>query len=219
MFRIHVEMLLLSMLLFNFHYHHAKTFGIYNPELNEAFPDFSFSAGLHPKDLDEHAELYFERMKSDSQSQHCVAIGECGLDGLIDVDETLQETYFKKQILWANEIRKPLIIHCVRKFDRLSVFKKMAKVPMVVHGFNKKKTIADALLKQGFYLSFGKAVLQNVSLQQIVREIPENRFFLETDADEFNIKELYQKVAKIRAVSIEQLHAQILKNYETITTL
>lgn len=207
------------MLLFDFHYHHQKTFGIYNPGHNEIIPEFSFSAGIHPKDLDGNAEFYFERLKSASLSEHCVAIGECGLDGLIDTDEKLQEDYFEKQILWANEIGKPVIVHCVRRFDQLLHFKKMAKVPMVIHGFNKKETIANEMLKHGFYLSFGKALLQNVSLQQIVKGFPPDKIFLETDDAEFDIAKLYEKTAGLKKMSIENLHEQILKNYETITIL
>jgi TatD DNase family protein len=37
---------------------------------------------------------------------------------------------------------------------------------MIIHGFNKKQ-IAEDLLKNNFYLSFGKAVLYNLSLQNI----------------------------------------------------
>ncbi len=207
------------MLLFDFHYHHQKRFGIYNPTINEAYPDFSFSAGIHPKDLDENAELYFERLKSDSQSEYCVAIGECGLDGMIDVEEKLQEECFEKQILWANEIKKPIIIHCVRRFETLPKFKKIAKVPMIIHGFNKKKNIADEMLKHGFYLSFGNALLQHVSLQEIVKDFPVDKLFLETDDKDFDIEILYQKTAELKGISIDELLNQILKNYETITTL
>jgi TatD DNase family protein len=79
-----------------------------------------------------------------------------------------------------------------------------------------KKTIADEMLKHGFYLSFGKSVLHSLSLQSILKEFPLEKMFLETDDANFNIEELYQKTAEIKGISIENLHNKILKNLESL---
>lgn len=207
------------MQLFDFHHHQKGKFGIYNLEPNENIPEERFSAGIHPKDIDDNFEHYFSELKKISSSKNCLAIGECGLDGIINIDEKLQENVFGKQILWANEIRKPIIIHCVRRFSELLKFKKIAEVPMIIHGFNKKKTIAQEMQNHGFYLSFGKAVLQNVSLQQIIKDFPLEKLFLETDAADFDIEILYQKVSELKNISIENLHSQILENLKKIISI
>ncbi len=206
------------MILFDFHHHNREnTYGIYNLEPKEIVTEKKFSVGIHPKDIDENWEENFEKIKEISLLPNCVAIGECGLDGLISVNENLQKEVFEKHILWANQIKKPVIIHCVKRFSEIIAFQKTAKIPLVIHGFNKKKTIADEMLKHGFYLSFGKSVLHSLSLQSILKEFPLEKIFLETDDANFNIKELYQKTAEIKGISIENLHNKILKNLESLS--
>ena len=205
------------MILFDFHHHNREnTYGIYNLEPKEIVTEKKFSVGIHPKDIDENWEENFEKIKEISLLQNCVAIGECGLDGLISVNENLQKEVFEKHILWANQINKPVIIHCVKRFSEIIPFQKIAKIPLVIHGFNKKKTIADEMLRHGFYLSFGKSVLHSLSLQSILKEFPLEKMFLETDDANFNIEELYQKTAEIKGISIENLHNKILKNLESL---
>lgn len=202
---------------FNFHHHTLGNFyGIYNLDLGENVPETYFSVGIHPKDIDENWEDYFETLKKISLIDNCLAIGECGLDALINIDENLQKIVFEKQILWANEIRKPVIIHCVKRFQELIPFQKLAKVPLIIHGFNKKKSVADEMLKHGFFLSFGKSVLYNLSLQSILKEIPIDKIFLETDDADFDMAELYQKVSEIKEISLEELQKKISENLQSI---
>ena len=203
--------------LFNFHHHNLVNFyGIYNLDLGENVPESYFSVGIHPKDIDENWEKHFEAFKKISLQDNCLAIGECGLDALIDIDANLQKTVFERQILWANEIQKPVIIHCVKWFQELIPFQKLAEVPLIIHGFNKKKSVADEMLKHGFFLSFGKSVLYNLSLQSILKEIPIDKFFLETDDTDFDIAELYQKVSEIKEISLEELQKKISENLQSI---
>ena len=203
--------------LFNFHHHTLVNFyGIYNLELGENVPESYFSVGIHPKDIDENWEKHFEAFKKISLQDNCLAIGECGLDALIDIDANLQKTVFERQILWANEIQKPVIIHCVKWFQELIPFQKLAEVPLIIHGFNKKKSVADEMLKHGFFLSFGKSVLYNLSLQSILKEIPIDKIFLETDDADFDIAELYQKVSEIKEISLEELQKKISENLQSI---
>lgn len=201
------------MKFFDFHHHHFNNnFGIYNLDLEEAPPNAWFSAGIHPAKISENFESQFSSFKEISQHEKCVAIGECGLDGLIKVDEKLQEEVFLKQIEWANEIEKPLIIHCVRRFPQLISLSNKAKVPLIVHGFNKKKTIGEDLLKNQFYLSFGKSLLENVNLQKFLQENSLEKIFLETDDADFEIEKLYQKVATLKNISKEHLLETIYEN-------
>ena len=206
------------MILFDFHHHNREnTYGIYNLEPKEIVTEKKFSVGIHPKDIDENWEENFEKIKEISLLPNCVAIGECGLDGLISVNENLQKEVFENHILWANQINKPVITHCVKRFSEIIPFQKIAEIPLVIHGFNKKKTIADEMLRHGFYLSFGKSVLHSLSLQSILKEFPLEKMFLETDDANFNIEELYQKTAEIKGISIENLHNKILKNLESLS--
>ena len=202
---------------FDFHHHDAdRKSGIYNLKFNEEIPENFFSAGIHPNALSDGLEKQLLWLQEIAVAENCVAIGECGLDGLIDVDEKLQQKAFLAQIEIANSLQKPLIIHCVKRFSQLLQFRKMAKVPMIVHGFNKRKTIGDDLLKNGFCLSFGKSVLYNVNLQDFLKDFPTEKLFLETDSSDFEIKELYQKVADLKKISLEDLTQKIKENLKNL---
>ncbi len=201
------------MTFFDFHHHHSqKTTGIYNLNVRESVPDGFFSAGIHPAFSAEVTEEQFIWLKEISKNENCLAIGECGLDGFINIDDNIQEEVFERQIELANELNKPLIIHCVKRFSQLIHFQKKAKVPMIIHGFNKRKTIGDELQKHDFYLSFGKSVLQNVNLQEFVKQFPIEKMFLETDTEDVDIKLIYQKVADLKNLKLEKLLLQIEEN-------
>lgn len=202
-----------------FDFHHHKKYvrdGIYNLDIREIPPDVPYSIGIHPNDIDiNDINDQLNWMKS-MMFQHCFAIGECGLDSLVPIDQKIQEEVFLKQINISNEVKKPVIIHCVRKFYEVISFKRKAEQPMIIHGFNKKQKIAEDLLANNFYLSFGKAVLYNLSLQDILKNTPLDKFFLETDNDDFKIEELYVKVSEIKKISLEDLNEKILENLHTI---
>ncbi|AZB23969.1 TatD family hydrolase [Chryseobacterium rhizoplanae] len=202
-----------------FDFHHHKKYirdGIYNLDIGQIPPDSPYSIGIHPNDIDvNNIDRQLNWMKS-TMFQNCFAIGECGLDSLVSIDQKIQEDVFVKQINIANEVKKPIIVHCVRKFYEVISFKKKAEQPMIMHGFNKKKKIAEDLLANNFYLSFGKAVLYNLSLQDILKNTPLDKFFLETDNEDFKIEELYLKVSEIKEISLEDLNEQILENLHTI---
>lgn len=202
-----------------FDFHHHKKYirdGIYNLDIGQIPPDSPYSIGIHPNDIDVNKiDRQLNWMKS-TMFQNCFAIGECGLDSLVSIDQKIQEDVFVKQINIANEVKKPIIVHCVRKFYEVISFKKKAEQPMIMHGFNKKKKIAEDLLANNFYLSFGKAVLYNLSLQDILKNTPLDKFFLETDNEDFKIEELYLKVSEIKEISLEDLNEQILENLHTI---
>lgn len=202
---------------FDFHHHKiSQTNGIYNLDRNGIPPDFPYSIGIHPKDIEaDDIHRQFGWLRSHI-TENCFAIGECGLDSFAETDQKIQEEVFLKQITLANEIKKPLIIHCVRKFYEVISFKKYAEQPMVIHGFNKKESIVRDLLKNNFYLSFGKAVLYNLSLQNTLKITPLDKIFLETDNDDFSIEELYGKAAELKGMTLESLNKQITENLETI---
>lgn len=200
----------------NFHHHNIgfSEEGIYNLNLEESIPHIPLSIAIHPYNITNDWEKDFEKVKEVSVLPNCFAIGECGLDARIDVPIDIQELVFKKHIEWANEINKPIIIHCVRRFQEVIHLCKKADSSKAIHGFNKHHQLANSLISNGFYLSFGKALIQNVSLQNIVKEIPLEKIFLETDDKDFSILELYQKVAQLKDITVEYLCHQIMDNFK-----
>ncbi|SFI39010.1 TatD family hydrolase [Halpernia frigidisoli] len=201
---------------FNFHHHFLAKTGIYNLNFKENIPDSIFSAGIHPKDILPDFKSQLLWLKKIAENKNCVAIGECGLDSLVEINLDLQKEAFLKQIYLANELQKPVIIHCVRQFQEVLRMKQFADIPMVFHGFNKKSTLGNQLSEKGFYFSFGRSLLQNVDLQLFFKYVPLEKFFLETDAAEIDIDIIYQKAAEIKDLKIEDLNEIIDKNLQTI---
>lgn len=203
------------MIFFDFHHHNeSRTNGIYNLPLNSDPTESFFSAGIHPSMSGTITNDDFIWLEEIVKHRNCLAIGECGLDGLVKVDDKTQEFIFDRQIELANDLQKPLIIHCVRRFSQMLQFKKQAKVPMIIHGFNKRKSIGEELQKYDFYLSFGKAILHHVNLQEFATGFPIEKLVLETDDSDCELELIFRKMAGLKKIPVEKLIDQIEKYLE-----
>ena len=65
------------------------------------------------------------------------------------------------------------------------------------------------------YKRQGKA-LQEAGMQAVLKAIPADRFFVETDDASISIAEIYALAATARQISIEELSLQLHKNFETV---
>ncbi|MDO4225457.1 MAG: TatD family hydrolase, partial [Bergeyella zoohelcum] len=79
------------MFYFDFHHHQPCKNGIYNLNLFETPPNSPFSIGIHPKDIDGNFSEKMKWLEDYSLSENCVAIGECGLDALLETPLEQQE--------------------------------------------------------------------------------------------------------------------------------
>ena len=176
------------------------------------------SVGLHPWHLQSHVSDFKEVQKAASLPD-VLAIGECGLDKVCDTDWDLQLSVFAQHVVLANELQKPLIIHCVRAYDEVLQLleNKKVSVPVIFHGFSKKQAIADKIIAGGYYLSFGASLLQsNVQVADVFRRIPKDRYFLETDNSGKTITEIYQSAAEIRNTSADTIILQVQQNFKNV---
>lgn len=176
----------------------------------------AISFGLHPWYLRD-AEEQIQQLKNISTYNNVVAIGECGLDKLTDTDWEKQVKYFELQIQLAEELQKPLIIHCVKAFNEVLQILKGITVPVVFHGINNKATIIEPVIKSGSFLSFGKSLLNPSNIiQEALNIIPAKQLFLETDDSNASIKEIYKSAAKIRNITENEIALQIQNNYDFV---
>lgn len=155
-----------------------------------------------------------------ARQENVKLIGECGLDKLKGETMESQLQMLEVQITLAEKLRKPVILHCVKAFDEIISLKKRLKptVPMIIHGFNKKQEMAQQLVNQGFYLSFGAAVLKSEEVA-LALEKTDAPFFLETDEAEVDIKEIYAKVAEIKKITVDELKDVIFANWKKMELL
>jgi TatD DNase family protein len=168
------------------------------------------SVGIHPWELTEkHADSLWKALQKTVEDKRVVAIGECGIDKLKGPSLDLQMALFKKEALLAESRSIPLVIHCVKAFNELILLKKEIKPlqPWIIHGFRGKLSLATDCIRHGFYLSIG-AYFQEDAL----KAIPTDKLFIETDESDKPIEDIYQNIAHVRAMELEELRECINKN-------
>lgn len=175
------------------------------------------SAGIHPWYIDSDFQRQFETLEKYISKPDVIAIGECGLDKMTSTPWEKQLMAFERQIELANQINKPLIIHCVKAYSEIfsSLTAKYNKVPVLIHGYAKNWELAQTLLKHGYYFSLGPHILKG-NMTEVVSHIPLDRLFLETDDKNAKISEIYAYFCRARKLPIEQLEQQIMLNFKKI---
>lgn len=159
-------------------------------ELAEQFEEVYFAVGVHPYDIDGYDRSYLEKFVHHPK---CVAIGECGLDYFrlpegeekIVVEKEAQKKVFIDQILWAKELKMPLIVHIRESsVDCLDLLDKYAgEQGGVLHCYNADESLLK-LAKKNFYYGIGGVLtFKNAKkLINVYHKIPEDRLLIETDA-------------------------------------
>lgn len=184
--------------------------------------DRYFSIGLHPWHIAEsNLEEYFDKIEALAKISNCLAIGETGLDRLAKSPFEIQQSVFERLLSIATKMNKPLIIHCVKAHSEVIglIKKNKIDVPVIFHGFNNNQAIAEQVIKNGFYLSFGKAVLnENSNSARTISNIPDEFLFLETDDSDISIKTIYQKVAELKFITVDHLKTIIIENFKRCFT-
>ena len=172
------------------------------------------SAEIHPWHLTaENLSCQIERMENMLSDSRVLALGEVGLDKLTECPYPIQIKAFEEIVSISEAYGKPLIIHCVKSVDELIAIRKKMRpaLPWIMHGFRGKPQQADSLLRHGFYPSFGEHYNS-----QVMKEIPIERLFLETDESNVPIDELYNRAAAIRHISAEELKLAVLHNVNNV---
>lgn len=186
-------------------------------EFDASIPNYSI--GIHPWYIEKSLlESNLEIIKEKLQLSECLALGECGLDKRIEIPLELQISVFKKQLEIVKQTNKPVVLHCVAAYDEMIAIKKEMKIenPMIIHGFSKNEQVAQSLLKNGFYLSFGKYLLRNPDLEKVFTFAPKNQILLETDTIEESIYQVYDKAAAIKGISVEEMKTIVFTNFSKI---
>lgn len=199
---------------------------IFNPsniEYPSSYKDKSgvyISVGFHPwhleKSYHEKEWAIFEKL---SASDDIIAIGEAGLDKIKGAPMDLQQEVFQRQIAWASKVEKPIIVHNVRASEEVwhALKKEKGSLTAVMHAFRRNKKVAQRFLDLGHYLSFGHPLLFDKNLQEVLKYIPKDRFFLETDGFEgVFIQEMYEKAAALLNTDVSSVSLQTFENFNAL---
>ena len=175
-----------------------------------------FSVGIHPWYLNEYTlNSDLDKIEAVITNNNCKAVGECGLDKRIETTIDSQKKVLIPQLQLAEKYKKPVVLHCVSAYQEIIAIKKELQltVPMIIHGFSKNKQVAQSLINNGFYLSFGKYLLLNPELIHVLQEVPRDRVFLETDMMEHSIIDVYERAKMVLGNDIKKI---IEDNYNRV---
>lgn len=194
---------------------------IFNSFTNESSEvNHRISIGIHPWKIDSDNWLTdFQKIKKASANQNVKFIGETGLDKIKGPVLEIQQKVFEAHIQLAKETNKPLIIHCVKAHNEtIEILKKNNfPFPVIFHGFDKKLSIAKEIIKNGFFISFGKALFIKPEIsKEVLQMVPHDKIFFETDESNYSIQEIYSQASLLSGHSIEYWKKSVFSNYQNL---
>ena len=157
------------------------------PVLHQQYPNLYYAFGLHPWFLANETDQALIELELLLQPRPAglVAIGECGLDGAIDVPMSLQITMLEKQLALASQYELPVILHCRKAHNELLRIVKQFILPRggVWHAFSGSRQQAEQFIELGFMLGIGGVITypRAEKTRKAVAKLPIESLLLETD--------------------------------------
>lgn len=180
--------------------------------------------GVHPWQVDDAADLAAvrDRLHADTAA----GVGEIGLDRLkTKIIPDAQRALFARQLALAAELRRPVVLHGAKCWGEVMAacrpFK--GRIPaFLFHGFSRSAGLLPEIFALNGYVSVGPALLNDhaVNYRTLVKELPPDRFLVETDMDysrpETNADETLRQIlvtlAALRGEGVEALAKRIEEN-------
>lgn len=152
-----------------------------------ADPAVYAAPGLHPFCADQWDAARARQLRQLCAQPKVIAIGEIGLDSLVEVDLDTQRRAFTGQLEIAGEVGLPILIHCRKQTAavlELLAAHRAERIGGIWHGFSGSIETARRILDLGFALGIGPVLLRNNArkLPETLRQVPAEALVLETDA-------------------------------------
>lgn len=175
----------------------------------------TYSVGIHPWDI-ANIQNCNELLQVLTEC-NCAAIGEIGIDRLCSTPIDRQLEIFEKQLSLAIQRSLPVILHSVKAHQIVAeILVKHRVKEAVFHGFIGSKEECERLTKQGYSISFGFGALRSPKTIEAIKACPTERLFLESDTSQESIIALYERVATIKSMDLEQMKQIIHNNYTAL---
>jgi TatD DNase family protein len=210
-------------------------------QLAREFPEVIPSFGYHPWYLHERTPQWTAELNK-ALDAHASAVGEIGLDrwkpGL---DYAGQEEAFVAQLKIAAERNVAASVHCIQAWGPLYELLRDNPRPergVLLHSYGGSAEMVQQFVKLGAYFSFPGYYAQErkVKHQLAFKHVPLERLLIETDApdqlppDNFvrhplcdasgkplnhpaNLRSIYEFVAGLRGMSVEELASRVEENF------
>lgn len=158
-------------------------------DLAEKYQAVYFCAGFHPSELGKYQEGDLSEIKSLCQHKKCVAVGEIGLDYHFEnnPEKAFQKELFIKQLLLANELGLPVVLHSRDSagdtYEILEENKALLSAGGLMHCYSYSPEMAERFLSLGLFFSFGgPCTFKNANkVCESIKRIPAHRILSETD--------------------------------------
>lgn len=193
-------------MVIDFHTHRPTLTGVFTPR----------SFGVHPW----KSHLLSVPPIDDVCWQGVDFVGECGLDRCKHPSIDVQMACFEKQLIIAEKLSLPVVVHCVRAFDSLLAMRKQyGATPWIVHGFVGGVQQAVQLAEHKILVSIGAALLdeRRTKVRDTLLYLGSKRLLLETDDSGADISEIYHTAASLFGIPIAKLESDIETYYRTLS--
>jgi len=140
--------------------------------------------GFHPHEAAKAHTGFTEKLRLLAAHPKVRAIGEIGLDYHYEFTaRTYQQEVFEKQILFANELDMPVIVHDREAHSDTLRLLKRYRPAGVMHCYSGSAEMAKELLDIGMYIGFaGVVTFKNARRAlDVLRVVPAERLLIETD--------------------------------------
>ena len=154
-------------------------FSISHPEI-----ELKHSLGIYPSDVNDVDEQLFDRFAELYKEDRCQAIGEIGLDYHWDKDnKERQIEIFRKQLLLAKQLNKPIIVHSRDAIQDTYDLMKEIRVEGVMHCYSNSAEMAREFVKLGYYISMSGTITWKNAREplEVIKAVPLDRLLIETD--------------------------------------
>jgi TatD DNase family protein len=182
--------------------------------------DRPISIGLHPWHITEQSirELP-DALKQAVALTNVLALGEAGLDRVIQTPMEQQLHVFRTQVEISIVNKKPLIIHCVKAFPELLNLRKVYRnaTPWIIHGFNANQAVAAECVTKGIYISLSQRLFRNhEKAGKVIKVVPVSMIFAETDDDPVPIQEIYNTISNLYGLNLDEVKRNIFENFKKV---
>ena len=199
----------------------------------EAYDFVYASVGSHPDSADEVNEAVLEEYRKMAAHPKIKAIGEIGLDYYYEtIPREIQQQAFRMQMELARELKMPVIVHERNAHDDgMRIAKEFKDVTGVFHCYSGSAEMARQLVNMGWYIGFtGVLTFKNArKAVETAEAIPLERIVLETDCpfmapepfrgkrnDPGYLYRMAERLAEIRGISVEEVHAVTTQNAKNL---
>jgi TatD DNase family protein len=150
-------------------------------------PQIRCAIGVHPNYAADANLDDLPKLRELQKHPSVVALGEMGLDYHYErVPRDRQKHFFVRQLEMAEELQRPVVIHCREAVDdTLAIMKSFPRlVDAVFHCFTGTRDEAKKIFDAGYWLGFTGVITfaKNDELRETVKLTPIDRLLVETDA-------------------------------------